>query len=288
MPELPEVETIRKGLERGILGRCIVKVTVNRPKTLEGCSARDFERKLIGKTFKQVQRRAKYLFLGLESGEVILVHLKMSGTFLLHSPDLAIPKHTHVLFDLTQRIKGRAENHDSKILQLRFKDLRAFGRMSLYSSMEEALQAGSIPNLAPEPIDETFTLSYLKEKIKTFRMPIKPLLLEQSKLLSGVGNIYADEALFLSGIQPNRQANSLTDEEMEKLHKAIKSVIAKSIELGGTTIRDYVNAQGNIGEYALQLYVYGRKKQNCKICGAKLEYIRLAQRGTHYCPQCQH
>lgn len=275
MPELPEVETVRRGLEMAVVGKKILKVKVHRPKTIEGIPVQDFEDRLTGEVFKHIKRRAKYLFLQLQSGLTVSVHLKMSGAFLVHDPQIPQPKHCHVVFSLS----------DGK--ELRFKDLRAFGRMALYESLEEAQKVGSIPNLALEPLDEAFTLGYFSERLKNYSSPVKALLLDQTKAVSGIGNIYADESLFLSGVHPTKPVNQLSKSEVAKLYEAIKQVIAASILAGGTTIRDYVNSEGNLGEYALQLNVYGQKKKDCKSCGSPIQYIRLAQRGTHFCPQCQ-
>lgn len=276
MPELPEVETVRKGLEKKATGKKIIKVKVNRPKTLEKVNPDSFATELTGQKIRAVKRRAKYLFLEMESGLVLSVHLKMSGTFLSHDADVPEPKHTHVVFTLD----------DKK--ELRFKDLRAFGRMGLYKSLKEAQSVGSIPKLSPEPIEETFTLQHFKSSLKKQQGLIKSVLLDQTKVVSGMGNIYTDEALFLSGIRPDRKASSLKNKEIEKLYEAVKKVIIDSIELGGTSIRDYVQTDGAMGNYALKLFVYGKKKsEECLVCGTPIEYTRIAQRGTHFCPQCQ-
>ncbi len=275
MPELPEVETVRSGLEKRIVNCKIEEVKVLREKTLSKISAQEFCEKLKGQTFIAIKRRAKNLFLEMKSGLVIGVHLKMSGSFLIQPASEEIPKHTHVIFILENK------------MELRFKDLRAFGRMNLFSSWEEAGEQASITKLAPEPISENFSFDYFKEALQKYKSPIKPLLLEQSKVVSGLGNIYADESLFLSGIQPTRPANSITKLEAEKLYKAIKKVIIDSIKVGGTSIRDYVDTDGQLGNYALQLNVYGRKKQKCLICDSPIQFIKLAQRGTHFCLNCQ-
>lgn len=275
MPELPEVETVRKGLEQSIIGQKIIKIKVNRAKTIDNISVEKFKTELEGEEFNEIKRKAKYLFLETKSGKIISVHLKMSGAFLVQKPETELPKHTHVIFDL----------HGGK--QLRFKDLRAFGRMGLYNNWKDACDKGAVPDLAPEPLEKEFTVSYFEKELKNFTSPIKAVLLDQKKVVSGIGNIYADESLFLSGIRPNRPANQINKKESAKLYHAIKKVISDSIEAGGTSIRDYVNAEGNLGDYALQLWVYGQKKKNCKICNTPIEYIRLAQRGTHFCPQCQ-
>ncbi|HEY9886431.1 MAG TPA: zinc finger domain-containing protein, partial [Vampirovibrionales bacterium] len=171
---------------------------------------------------------------------------------------------------------------------LRFKDLRAFGRMSISPSLEEAYKQDAIAALAPEPLDEkNFTLKYFTNSLKKYTSNIKGLLLDQQKVVSGVGNIYADESLFLAGIQPTREANKIKPKEAEKLYKSIKTVIANSIEAGGTSIRDYVQTTGEFGNYALELFVYGRKKQSCLVCESPITYTRIAQRGTHFCPKCQ-
>lgn len=271
MPELPEVETVRKGLEKNIIDKTIKKVLIKRPKTIEGIKPEEFIKKLTNQTFKAVNRKAKYLFLELKSGQVLMVHLKMSGAFLIHKPQTPLPKHTHIVFELDNGY------------ELRFKDLRAFGRMNLYENFSQIPQL----NLAPEPLSQEFTLKDFELRLQKCSIPIKAVLLDQRKAVSGIGNIYADEALFASNINPNKKANLLTSQEIDKLYKAIQKIIKTSIELGGTTIRDYVSTEGNLGEYALQLFVYGQKKKDCKICGEKIQYIKLAQRGTHFCPKCQ-
>ncbi|MDJ0624889.1 MAG: bifunctional DNA-formamidopyrimidine glycosylase/DNA-(apurinic or apyrimidinic site) lyase [Candidatus Caenarcaniphilales bacterium] len=276
MPELPEVETVRKGLEKKVIGKKILKVKVNRSKTLENISPENFQKKLSGQRFKSIRRKAKYLFLEMENGLVLIVHLKMSGTFLVQEITSPEPVHTHIIFMLD----------NEKIL--RFKDLRAFGRISLYNSFKEAQKIGSIPFLAPEPIEDSFTLSHFQESLKKYKSPIKTLLLDQTKAVSGMGNIYADEALFLAGIRPTRKANSLKKNEVQELYASIKRVITDSIKIGGTSIRDYVQTDGSLGNYALNLFVYGKKKsEECLVCKTPIEYIRLGQRGTHFCPRCQ-
>lgn len=275
MPELPEVETVRSGLEKKIINCKIEEVKVLREKTLSNISAVEFCERLKGQTFSEIKRKAKNLFLEMKSGLVIGVHLKMSGAFLIQPIKEEIPKHTHIIFVLDNN------------LELRFKDLRAFGRMNLFSSWQEAISTASIIKLAPEPISKNFSLDYFKQALQKYKSPIKPLLLEQSKIVSGIGNIYADESLFLSGIQPTRMANSINETEAEKLYKALKTVIINSIKVGGTSIRDYVDTDGQLGNYALQLNVYGRKKQNCLVCESPIQFIKLGQRGTHFCSNCQ-
>jgi formamidopyrimidine-DNA glycosylase len=275
MPELPEVETVRKGLELAVVGQKITKVKVNRAKTIEKNSPDEFSQQLTGQTFKAIKRKAKYLFLEMQSNLVISVHLKMSGAFIVSQAEQELPNHVHVIFDLSNK------------KELRFRDLRAFGRMSLYKNIEEAQQIGSIPNLAPEPIEEHFNEKDFANQLSKFSSPIKAILLDQTKAVSGVGNIYADESLFLGGIRPQVPANQLNKKQVHALYNAIKQVIGAAIEAGGTSVRDYVNANGDLGNFALQLNVYGQKKKNCKVCATPIEYIRLAQRGTHYCPTCQ-
>jgi formamidopyrimidine-DNA glycosylase len=164
----------------------------------------------------------------------------MSGAFLIQKPETELSKHIHVIFVLDNG------------LELRFKDLRAFGRMNLYESSSQ------VPNLAlaPEPLEQAFTLKHFELSLQKCSGSIKAVLLDQRKVVSGIGNIYADEALFASGINPNKKANLLNKNEIQKLYKSIQEIIKASIEAGGTTIRDYVSTEGNLGEYALQLFVY--------------------------------
>jgi formamidopyrimidine-DNA glycosylase len=275
MPELPEVETIRRGLEKSLRERSIKTAKVYRAKTLTGISPSEFERRLSGVKFKAFHRAAKHLLIEFADGQVLYVHLKMSGAFLICKKDEEIVKHTHVIFTLDDES------------ELRFKDVRAFARMRLFDSLEDALQDQAIQNLAPEPLENSFKLETFKIKLKKLNTPIKSVLLSQDKVVSGVGNIYADESLFLSGILPNRKASSLKLTEVKKLYENIQQVIQNSIEAGGTSIRDYVDTKGNMGNYAVKLWVYGRKKENCIVCRTPLLFTRIAQRGTHYCPSCQ-
>jgi formamidopyrimidine-DNA glycosylase len=300
MPELPEVETVRRGLEQKVLGKIIKNVKVLRPQTIiqsfdsqspgeaspnvsgdktssqsQKSLVQGFEKALKGQSFDSISRRAKYLFLTMHNGLTAITHLKMSGAFVHQKSTEEAPIHARVLFELDDGFN------------LFFKDLRAFGRMHLCKSLEEALELDSIASLAPEPAHPAFTVDYFTQKLSRSNSAIKALLLNQNKIVSGIGNIYADESLFISGILPSRPANQITAPEAKKLHAAIQKVISESIELGGSSIRDYVKLDESLGQYALNLFVYGRKKQNCKVCSTPITYTKLAQRGTHFCPACQ-
>ncbi|MDX1918476.1 MAG: DNA-formamidopyrimidine glycosylase [Candidatus Caenarcaniphilales bacterium] len=275
MPELPEVETIRRGLEARIKSRKILKVQVTRPRTLLGIDPKSFQSELLNQVFTSFERKAKYLFFIMQSGKVIVTHLRMSGSFRVQSLDTPNPSHTHMIFEL-----NRAE-------KLLFQDLRGFGKISLYPNFDAALNHANVSRLAPEPLSDEFTLIYFQEGLAQYKTRLKPLLLDQYRVVSGLGNIYVDESLFHAGILPDRIANKLSKTEIKRLYLSIRKVIKDSIEAGGSSIRNYVRSDGDLGKYALNLFVYSRKRQNCRICETPIIYTRLAQRGTHYCPNCQ-
>ena len=271
MPELPEVETVRAGLANSVLHLPITKVLVNRPQTLLNLPASKLQACLQNDYFKAINRQAKYLFMELASGQVLMVHLKMTGSFALETKEKELVKHTHLIFEF--------ENKQ----QLRFIDLRAFGRMALYPSKQD------LPDLklAPEPLSPAFSEQYFYQELQKYQATIKHILLDQHKLVSGLGNIYTDEALFLSNLHPSIAAHKISQGQASKLYYSIQKVIAESIDAGGTTIRNYRSLCGQIGKYRLKLWVYGRKKENCLICQTPILYFKLAGRGTHYCPACQ-
>lgn len=275
MPELPEVETIRSSLQAQIMGLQIVDVVVHRPKTIDNVSVEVFTQQLKGKTLKKINRKAKHLIFEFETLDILMTHLKMSGAYLVRQPSDALEKHVHVVFYLSDG------------LELRFKDLRAFGRMLYFSSMDEAQSATKISQLAPEPLSSQFTYEHFASRLNKYSTTIKPLLLDQERVVCGLGNIYVDESLFCAGVHPLSKANELTDVQSEKLYESIKRIISEAIKQGGTTFRDYVDSSGKKGQYAENLYVYGRKKQLCKVCETPIIYQKVAQRGTHFCPQCQ-
>lgn len=273
MPELPEVETVRGTLEVLAVGKKISQVSVFWPKMIKKPSeVEQFNDALRGQTISEIGRRGKFLIFYTDD-YALVSHLRMEGKYGLFSADEPVEKHTHVIFHFT----------DGK--ELRYKDVRKFGTMHLYAKGTE-FDSQPLADLGPEPFSGDFSVEWLSEKLKRTNRKIKPALLDQ-KILVGLGNIYVDEALFRAKIHPERIANSLSREEEAVLYREIVSTLSEAVEKGGSTIRSYVNSQGQIGMFQLQLLVYGRKNEPCKVCGTPLEKTVVGGRGTHFCPTCQ-
>ena len=272
MPELPEVETVRKGLEHLVKGKEIKEVQVFWGKIIESPEVEEFKINLIGESIKDVERRGKYLIFKLSSFDMIS-HLRMEGKFEYHKSSDAIIKHTHVIFKFTDET------------ELRYLDVRKFGRFVLLPKNTSNEYKG-LKKLGPEPTKEDFKLEVFEKELKRRKKAIKPLLLDQI-LVTGLGNIYVDEALFRSEIHPEQGANTLTKAEVKRLHQEIIDVLGEAVEAGGTTIRTYQNALGDAGTFQVSLMVYGQTGESCPRCGAEILKKKVAQRGTHYCPHCQ-
>ena len=268
MPELPEVETTRRGLEPHVAGRRIVALTVREPR-LRWRVPEDLPAKLAGQRITGAGRRAKYLLLGLESG-TLLVHLGMSGTLRVLPADTPLLAHDH--YDLLLD-SGYA---------LRFNDPRRFG--SLHYTSGDPTGHPLLARLAPEPFDPRFDADYLWRITRRRRASIKQVLMN-SRLVVGVGNIYASEALFRARIRPRRRAQSLSREEAARLVKGVRAVLSHAIKVGGTTLRDYVGADGQPGYFRQKLYVYERGK--CRVCGTAIRRLTQQGRSSYYCPACQ-
>jgi formamidopyrimidine-DNA glycosylase len=274
MPELPEVETVKRTLDLLVKGKKISEVQVRLPRIIiKPDDPRVFEMMLKDQTIHVVERRGKFLRFICDD-YVWVSHLRMEGRYGCYPSTEPLETHTHVIFHF----------YDGS--QLRYKDVRQFGTMHLFPIGED-LQHKPLNQLGIEPLDESFTCETLRTQLAHRHAPIKPLLLNQAYVV-GIGNIYADEALFLAKIHPERQASSLTGHEYEKLHQAIVTTLHKSVEAGGSSIKSYVNGQGEIGLFQYQLHMYGRQQLPCVSCGTVIEKIFLRGRGTHYCPQCQH
>ncbi|MHC5230095.1 DNA-formamidopyrimidine glycosylase [Enterococcus sp. LJL99] len=272
MPELPEVETVRKGLERLVVGKTIQQMTVLWPRIIEQPDVEIFEKKLIGQKIEKMERRGKFLIFKLTNYDLIS-HLRMEGKYETHLPTDERNKHTHVIFTFTDGT------------ELRYLDVRKFGRMVLVDQ-DQAVNYKGILLLGPEPIPTAFKLPEFRKALKKHKKAIKPLLLDQ-RLVTGLGNIYVDEALWEAKIHPEQLANSLKPKEIEQLYNAIINVLARAVEAGGTTIRTYLNALGEAGKFQLSLNVYGQKDKPCPRCGTPIKKIKVGQRGTHFCPKCQ-
>ena len=271
MPELPEVETLARELREVLIGRSIVGVEVRWARTVAAPDPEAFAQRLTGCRIQEIRRRGKWLLLGLDGGEWLLVHLRMSGRLAVE--DAAAPEdaHTRVVLYLDD---GQ---------RLRFSDPRKFGRMALTACPEEWLG-----DLGPEPLDPALTPNHLAGLLRGRRARLKPLLADQ-RALAGVGNTYADEVLWRAGLHPLRRADTLTPEEAARLHGAIREVLEEAIARRGTTLVDrrYVLPDGRPGEFAAHLAVYGREGAPCPRCGAPIVRTRMGGRSAHYCPQCQ-
>ena len=273
MPELPEVETVRKTLAMLALEKEITRVSVFWPKMIKRPDeVEQFSDALKGQHIQEVGRRGKFLILYTEKFALVS-HLRMEGKYGLFDAAEPLDKHTHVIFHFTDET------------ELRYKDVRKFGTMHLYEKGKE-FETQPLADLGPEPFSDQFTVEWLSEKLKKTNRKIKPALLDQ-KILVGLGNIYVDEALFRSKIHPERIAHSLSRDEEIVLFREIVSTLSEAVEKGGSTIRSYINTQGQIGMFQLQLYVYGRKDEPCKVCGTPLQKTVVGGRGTHFCPSCQ-
>lgn len=273
MPELPEVETVKRTLNQLIINKTINHVTVQLPRIIQKPDdVVQFCSLLENQTFKKVERRGKFLRFILDD-LVLLSHLRMEGRYGLFQKDDPVEKHTHVTFHFTDQT------------ELRYKDVRQFGTMHLFEPGEEFLKPPLL-KLGLEPLESNFTLEVFIEKLKKRKTKIKPLLLNQ-EIVVGLGNIYVDEALFLAKVHPEQTVDQLSDLELEKLYDAIIITLQKAVDAGGTSIKSYVNGQGEMGMFQHQLQIYGRKSEPCYHCGTLIERIVVGGRGTHFCPNCQ-
>lgn len=271
MPELPEVETTKRGLERLILTRRIIDCVVRNPH-LRWKVPDDIGDLLRNATILSLTRRAKYLLLNTSHGSLLL-HLGMSGSIRVVATDTPVNPHDHVDIVL-----------DNGSL-LRYRDPRRFGLM-LWAG-DHPLQHPLLSKLGPEPLCDEFNSDYLYRISRKRKTSIKQLLMD-SQVVSGIGNIYANEALFMSAIRPAKRAAGLTRVASQTLCQAIKQVLLNAIAAGGSSLRDFTHADGNPGYFQQQLFVYGREGEPCQQCGHAIKSKRIGQRSSFYCPQCQH
>lgn len=275
MPELPEVETVRRGLEPWLEGRRLDSVVLRRD-SLRVPLPPDFVQAVQGQRVTAVGRRAKYLTVALSNERIVLAHLGMSGRMTVHRPGEPLPPlgaHDHAIF----RTDEGAE--------IRFNDARRFGLLVL-SDTDGIASHPLLKDIGPEPLEAGFDGPYLAAKCAGRATAIKLLLLDQ-KLVAGIGNIYACEALFAAGIAPQRPGRSLDGAEAARLAQAVKDVLAKAIAAGGSSLRDYVQADGELGYFQHQWAVYGREGQPCSRCAGTVQRIAQGGRSTFFCPDCQ-
>ncbi len=270
MPELPEVETTRRGIAPHVCGATVREVIVRRrdlrqpvPESISS---------IEGQRIERVGRRSKYLLLEISDRSTVIIHLGMSGSLRVVKADADWKKHDHLAIGL------------SNGLQLRFHDPRRFG-LVLHTTGDPH-DHPLLRRLGPEPLDDAFNALRLKQLCSARSMPIKQVLMD-AKVVVGVGNIYASEALFRAGIRPRTPAAKLSLSRLEKLVAAIRAVLAESIESGGTTLRDFLHSTGEPGYFAQRLFVYDRKGEPCRKCGTPIRQEVLGQRSTYWCPRCQ-
>lgn len=274
MPELPEVQTIVNDLiAAGIIGQRIVSASVYWPGSIAGLCPTEFCQRISGRGLAGIRRRGKYIVLDLMPKGALLIHLRMSGRILLTDPKTPRQKHQHVILELNSRYL------------IRFQDPRKFGRLQLVADAREILD-----RLGPEPLEPAFSASSLMQRLKLKKRAIKPLLLDQ-QFVAGLGNIYADEALWEAGIHPLANSKSLSDQQIINLHRSIRKVLRLGLKNGGTALGNGLSNFQSIklhrGQNRTQLKVFRRTGQACLRCGNPIERLVVGQRSTHICSRCQ-
>jgi formamidopyrimidine-DNA glycosylase len=278
--ELPEVEVMRRDLEKDVVGLRIkdaeVKSSKNAMRVIRRHKTRkDFTSRLVGHKVAKVERRGKYILMTLDSGDVLVVHFGMSGQFHRGTGRVGLPPHTHVVLTFQQR--G----------DLRYVDPRTFGELFV-SDGDELGKVKELQHLAIDPLDQVFTWPTFQYLLADRASKMKQLLMDQ-KFIAGLGNIYSDEVLFHAGIRFDRMSDALSSQEVRRLYRAIQEIVQEAIKLRGTTLDDeaYVDLFGNPGGYGVELKVYGRAGLPCRRCRTPIESVKISQRSSFYCPQCQ-
>lgn len=273
MPELPEVETVRKTLINLVSGKTITRVNVLWPNIIKRpVEVAQFTGALINQKIHDVGRRGKFLLFYLDD-YTLVSHLRMEGKYRLVEQGEDLNKHDHVMMLFSDGT------------ELRYNDVRKFGTLHLFKKGTE-FDSGPLVGLGPEPFAEEFTTASLQAGLAKTNRKVKVALLDQ-KIVVGLGNIYVDEALFRARIHPERVSHTLGEEDIVRLHQEIIATLAEAVEKGGSTIRSYVNTQGEIGTFQHQHFVYGKKGEPCQHCGTEIEKFTVGGRGTHICPSCQ-
>lgn len=265
MPELPEVETMVRGLRGPLIGRVFTGIHIEWERMVQ-TPLEELRERLPGQCVEGINRRGKYLVFGLSGGDSLIIHLKMTGDLQVLRATNPLHQHDRVVFHLDNGY------------QLRFRDMRKFGRVYLTDDL-----SGVLGRLGPEPLDDAFTEDSFLALFDRRSARIKSLLLNQ-EFIAGLGNIYADEALFWTGIRPQRRANMLLEEEKRRLYRAIRRVLDIAIEQKGSSLADEAYRGGR---YQQQFRVYAREDQSCFACGSSVQRVRLGQRSAHFCPDCQ-
>ncbi|MFN2589919.1 MAG: bifunctional DNA-formamidopyrimidine glycosylase/DNA-(apurinic or apyrimidinic site) lyase [Actinomycetota bacterium] len=278
--ELPEVEVMRRDLEKEVVGRRVKDVDVrpqrNAMRVIRRHARRkEFADRLAGKKITKVDRRGKYVLLHLEGGDVLVVHFGMSGQFIRGTKRQALQPHTHVVIEF-------AQGGD-----LRFIDPRTFGEMFV-TSADELGKVKELEHIAIDPLEDTFTWQEFSAELARRATKLKPLLMDQ-KFISGLGNIYSDEVLFQAGLRHDRTSDSLSSQEVRRLYRGMREVLQDAVRFRGTTLDDeaYVDLFGKPGEFQHELKVYGRRGQPCRRCRTPIDSVKIGGRNSYFCPQCQ-
>lgn len=269
MPELPEVETVKNSLKELILNQKILSLQINYERIIKNVSIDNFINSLTGQTIIDINRYGKYLIFILDD-YYLISHLRMEGKYLIKTSN-EITKHEYIIFQFSD-------------FQMTYHDTRKFGTMHLYQKSVDIYQELPLKNVGYEPFDNRFTVEYLHQKFQKIKRPIKKVLLDQ-KIIAGIGNIYADEILFKSGLNPLQPTNTLTKADVELIINSTKEVLKKAIALGGTTIRSFVSSHDISGRFQNELLIHTKKK--CYNCGKEVRKIYVGGRGTYHCENCQ-
>jgi formamidopyrimidine-DNA glycosylase len=272
MPELPEVETTCQGISPHLCGKKLTSVDIRNGSLRWPVSDEIYHLKNLPLAKACVTRRAKYILIALPQKQQIIIHLGMSGSLRICSPDEVLKKHDHLIF------------HLSSGLQMRYHDPRRFGCV-LWTD-QPVSQHPLFTKLGPEPLTDDFSAEYLIEKSKLRKKTIKQHIMD-NHIVVGVGNIYACEALFMAGIHPQREAGRISKARLSKLRETIRKVLQRSIDQGGTTLKDFIQSDGQPGYFKQRLFVYDRKGEPCRICGTAISHKALGQRATYWCSVCQ-
>ena len=279
MPELPEVETVRRGLQAQVMGRRITRVEVGRERSVRRTSRQAVIDGLTGATILSVNRRGKYLLCPLDTGDELMMHLRMSGRLLVADAGTERPPHTHVVMHLAGK-PGQ---------ELWFIDPRTFGEVVVFDPANVAVELPELAKMGIDPIADGLSRAQFAGLLRSRSRQIKALLLDQH-VIAGIGNIYCDESLHLAGVRWDRRSDAVSPREVTRLHAAIMTVLSEAIEAGGSTLADtqYVGIDGESGWFQLNHRVYDRAGQRCLTCGrANIVKVAVAGRGTHFCPRCQ-
>jgi formamidopyrimidine-DNA glycosylase len=278
--ELPEVEVMRRDLEKDVVPRKVAKAEVRASKNAMRVIRRHGKRKeftdrVVGRKFTKVERRGKYVLIHMDNGDVLVVHFGMSGQFIRGNKRQALPPHTHVVIDFQQ---GG---------DLRFVDPRTFGELFV-ATPDELGKVKELQHLAIDPLDHVFTWQAFGGALANRAAKLKALLMDQ-KFISGLGNIYSDEVLFAAGLRHDRMSDTLSSQEVRRLYRALQEVLQDAIRYRGTTLEDeaYVDLFGKPGEFQNELKVYGRAGQPCRRCRSPIEAVKISGRNAYFCPQCQ-